>query len=445
MRRTWLPAMVALLVSPGTLLGQVEQAPPDVLVETIRAAYSRRPTADEVTVRVRSAGTQTTESFIVRIDPGTGFETPARVLLELGSLRVHIAGRELTAVHTSVPGLYYRATLAGPPTPATLAAVMPPIPAPQLAMACSAPGSAAALTTYTPRVDWSAGVIDSSGRVSTATLRGHSEGAPVVLTASMPAGRITGFATTTPGHPAEMTIELTMRPVDPGEPTAWAIGTEGRERVESMTQLRPAPASNRPLSPGDAVPDIVFQQRDFSLWNLWKGVGQSPRPLALVMFRSGPAERAEGASADARAGWSVLRAVGLGQTAPGEPPAKPIDLSMVGALVMELGQFSAQQWDAEQQRWGAAPGREQAGPPGGTGEPLLWSNSAAHSIDRFDPRAGAVIALVSPERKLIRTVVLDGRAGEPVALAAELRAALAPAPPPPAPAEPEHPSPVSPP
>ncbi len=37
------------------------------------------------------------------------------------------------------------------------------------------------------------------------------------------------------------TVDLAFTPIAPGDPATWAIEVKGRRRVESLTQLRPAP------------------------------------------------------------------------------------------------------------------------------------------------------------------------------------------------------------
>ena len=55
-------------------------------------------------------------------------------------------------------------------------------------------------------------------------------------------GRVVKFTATIHGRSGDSTLELTSHSVDPGDPASWAIKTEGRERVASVSDLKPTPA-----------------------------------------------------------------------------------------------------------------------------------------------------------------------------------------------------------
>jgi hypothetical protein len=152
--------MIAAFLVATVALAQPEPVPPDIILETIRAAYQGKPVAEEVKVEAVSKASRDgrADRFTIRIDPGPG-PTPARVFLDLGRLNVSIAGTELTAINSSAPGVYYSVTLPGPPTPRTLAKVLPPIPAPQLAFACRDQELQRELTPYTAGITWANGAV----------------------------------------------------------------------------------------------------------------------------------------------------------------------------------------------------------------------------------------------------------------------------------------------
>src|SRR5262249_40825681 len=139
---------------------------------------------------------------------------------------------------------------------------------------------------------------------------------------------------------------------------AWPINTAGRERVASLSDLKPAPPQAGPFPPGATVSDLTFQTRDFQAWSLARALAKPPaRPLALLLYRTRPPEPPQAPASHARPARPVLRDLQLGKSAPGEPAAMPLDFSSAAAMVLELGQFTQARWDHEQQQW------ESASPP----------------------------------------------------------------------------------
>lgn len=251
-------AALVLALGPGASAQPprpIEPVPPEVVLETIRAAYTKRPIADEVVVHVKGArGVERTESLVVRIDPGaTPGSAPERVLIELGVLKVCITGRDLVAVSTQSPDRYFQARLDGPPTAKTLASVLPPIPVPQLALAGADAELRSDLTPYTTGVAWSAAAIDSAARPAMAGLSGSSRAGPVSLTVVAASGRLSKLSATIGGRDGETALDLTIRPVDAGDPASWLPGIEGRRRVGTLAELRAPPPA--PGSTGGRKPD----------------------------------------------------------------------------------------------------------------------------------------------------------------------------------------------
>jgi hypothetical protein len=428
-----------LMLTPVTAPAQPrplppERIPPEAILETIRSAYDKKPTADEVKVTLYKAGhaprlpsdTLASDTFVVRIDPGPpGSTVPVRLFLDFGALRVLVGGGKLTAVNPAVPGRYYQTKLAGPLTPQSLNKVLPPTPIPELALACADPASLASFTPYTPGVTWTAATIDPSAR--SATMTGASSVGPIVLGANPTTGRLTKVVATIKGaRGGDTTLDLAITPTDAGSPASWTISIEGRQRVNSLAELRSPPPSSAHISARQPLPDFTLQRTDSTAWSLHRALSEPPAiPMAFILYRANPAERLGPASRDARAAAAVVRAVQFGQTSPGEPPATPRDLKLAAALVMDLGQFNRAALDEEQRLWQfEAAGRSPDAQPVPAPE-LLWANSAPQSIDRFDGAAGAVLLLIAADRTLLRVFPLDGRAAEPASLAADLRQAVA--------------------
>jgi hypothetical protein len=404
-----------------------ESVPPEVLLETIRSAYDKKPTADEVKVTLLkgSHSPVASDTFIIRIDPGTSGPAPARVFIDFGTLRVVAASGEVTAANELVPGKYFQSTLSGPITPRSLAKVIPPTPIPELALVSSDHAVVADLTPYTSHVTWTSATIDASAR--TAMLVGTSSAGPIALTVNPTTGRLSRLTATIHGQGGETTLDLVITPADLGNPGSWGIPVEGRERVKSLADLRTPQASAQPASVGQPVPDLSAQRTDFSPWSVHRALADPPAiPLALILYRATPPERLEAASRDARAGAAVIRAVQFGQTSPGDPPAAPVDLKLAAAVAMELGQFSRAAFDREQGQWQSAAATRSADAHPVASPELLWANSVAQSIDRFDSKSGSILLLIAPDRKLLSVIPLDGRAADPAGLARDVRAALRP-------------------
>jgi hypothetical protein len=431
--RTIVCFAVLILIAPRLAMAQglgpqPEAVPVDVTLDDLYAAYAQ-PTAEEMTVRVRGPqGPERNDTLVVRVDPGDDAGRPRRLLLELGQLRVFAEGGKLRAINSNVPSKYFEAPFDGPLTPAAIAGLLPPLPLPQLELATTPRASGFhAPTPYTTGITWSEALAQATVRPHTMTLTGSGPTSTVTVAAHLASARLIRISATIRGRDGETAMELACRPLEPGDPATWALPIDGREPVRSLTELRPTAAKAQgQIAPGEVVPEMSFSRPDLSAWTLSSALGGAPgteesaKPLALILFRH---TAGESRLKDAIAGSSALRSIrsGAGHTQPDpETPA----FGTAAAIIIELGEFSREKWDGAGQEWAvAAPG--DAPPP--TGE-LLWAPSAAQTIDRFLPEAGAVIVVIGPDRVLRGTVRLDGRASDATAIAAELRALLRPAP-----------------
>jgi hypothetical protein len=445
MRRIILrPLMIALLAAvivpapawprqPGVPAPEQVTLPVEVALDDLHAAYAK-PTAEEMTIKLRTPqGSERNESITVRIDPGEPGVAggPRRVHLELGTLRILLGDGKFVAINTGVPGRYFEKPMKGPPTPAALAELLPPIPLPQLELAAGKPGFSRP-TPYTPDVQWNGATADPAARPRVMVISGQGPAGPVTLTANVESGRLTRIQGTIRGREGDTTLDLACRTLDPGDPASWSINTEGREKVAALTDLRPPPPKPpSQIMAGQAVPEMSYARPDLSAWTVpgvaidqGAGPDAGASPLALVLFR-GPAapERAAVIARDAQAGWAVLRALQLGQSIPGQEgtAAEQIRFASAAAIVIEIADFSRERWGDAQVAWNAAAGTTE---PGADGQELMWASSGQQTIDRFQPGAGAVIAVIGPDRILRGVVGLDGRSLEPQRIAAEVRALL---------------------
>lgn len=421
--------LIAARPAAGQGLGpQPVSVPVAVTLDDLYAAYAQ-PTAEEVTVRIRGPqGPERNDTLVVRVDPGDDAGRPRRLLLELGQLRVFAEGGKLRAVNTNVPSKYFEASFEGPLTPAAIAGLLPPLPLPQLELATTPrAGGFRAPTPYTSGITWSEALAQATVRPHTMTLTGSGPASTVTVTAHLGSARLIRISATIRGRDGETAMELACRPLEPGDPATWAPSIDGREPVRSLTELRPTPAKAQgQIVPGEVVPELSFSRPDLSAWTLSSALGGAPgmeesaRPLALVLFRhAGGESRLK----DAVAGSTALRSIRSGAAHP-QPDPEPPAFGTAAAIVIELGEFSREKWDSAAREWAASiPGDAQ--PPAGE---LLWAPSAAQTIDRFLPDAGAIIVVIGPDRVLRGAVRLDGRSSDAASIAAELRALLRPAP-----------------
>jgi hypothetical protein len=235
--------LCALAVQPPQV-PKPDPLPVDVALEAAMDAYSRKPCADEMTVKFRGPGAeQRSDRFVIRLEPGeTPRSGPRRMFLDLGQLKIFADHGTLTAINASAPGKYVQKEYKEPLTPATLAAFMPPVPLPQLALAENDLKHARSLTPYTPDVGWTSIEADTAAKPPTALIQGSGPSCSSALTLNADTGRLLKLTATIHGRAGDSTLEMTSHPVDPGEPASWAIKTDGRERVESVADLKPTPA-----------------------------------------------------------------------------------------------------------------------------------------------------------------------------------------------------------
>jgi hypothetical protein len=382
-----------------------EPVPIEIALHDLHDAYSGT-TADLVHVRFRTpAGAERSDELVVRLHA-----TPAglqRALLEMGPLRLFAGGGSVVLVNNNVPGKYVQRDYTGPLTAAALADLTPPLIAPELPLALGEAFTAP--TPYTAGVTWAAAAIDTSIRGRFLKLSGSTPASQVVVSANPDTGRLARLTAALQSGDGASTLDLAIRPVQPGDPDSWSINTAGRTRVKSLADLKPSSAPPAgAVQPGQPVPDLVFSNPDHSKWSIHTALAATPTPppLALILFRS-PAIPEQGA--DAFRGAVAARAALQSLTDRYTPAA---------AVVVELADFTPAKWEDAQRAWSAAAA------PSKPAAPLLWAPSAAQTIDRFAPGAQSLLIVVNPDRTLRAAIRLDGRSSDPAGLTQEIRSAL---------------------
>jgi hypothetical protein len=375
--------------------------PPQMVIDDLRESYAGI-IAEEVEVRYRAPQAPVrTEMFTVRMapgdDPGRG---PARLRLELGPLRIVYAGGQMTAVSQSAPEFYFRQRYEGPISPSLLARTLPPLPVPQLALAAGNDVAFSAPSVYTPSVGWVSASLDADARPALMTMIGTGPGGNVEIIANADTARLMRVLLQVRAAGAEAAMELSMRPVDPGDPEQWLIDTAGRTPVSSLSQLRPQVRTG-PLTPGRDVPDIGFTASDNTRWSLYSALrasgaaaapGREPAPVALILFRLPIGE--EETRAQLRQAAAALQAVRAQQQS-----GRVFDVAVAG--VTQLGDFNPDRVGAARAAWNNMQ-------TGAGSTDLLLGYSSSQNLDLFDPDAWAALVLIGGDRRLQRVVRIDG-------------------------------------
>src|SRR5690606_30742398 len=121
-------------------------------------------------------------------------------------------------------------------------------------------------TFYTPDINWISATLNPDLRPAIMTMIGTGPSGNAEIIANAETSRLMRILVEIRAGELQAPLELTMRPIDPGNPAEWAIDTEGRTQVDSLAALRPA---SRPtiLEPGREVPDIGFTAPDNTRWS----------------------------------------------------------------------------------------------------------------------------------------------------------------------------------
>jgi hypothetical protein len=286
--RALVAGLVALVVVSGAdAQGQrvAEPIEPGLALLAATVTYTADPFAERVRVYVGPRPWEgRSESAVVRCDPAR-----QRVRLELGMLEVYLAEGQMVAVRRDNP----RDVLVGayqlPLTMVTLADLLPPIPAPGLALALDE--DLDALAPYLPIRAWRRAELDPAG---VTTLEGELAGGGQITAQLERSGRV-GDIVAQVGEDRWVSIQASAAPA--GDPAQWVIDPRGRRRVQSLADLAPA----RALRPGDAAPDLFFVDGKGQPWRLSEALEAGP--VAVVLVRAGR----EGAMEAGRAGIEALR------------------------------------------------------------------------------------------------------------------------------------------
>jgi hypothetical protein len=391
----------AVVMGAGAVLAQPDPPPlsPAAVLAQVRSAHRAGPIADEVTVQLTLGPRRTrSASLVVRVDA----RDPAAPLFRIEF--------DSASVEPSLVAVYAASTLAAANSDnendrwivespglslSDILAHLPPIPVPELRLALDADDRFDQPTPYTPDVNWFSAELSPAPRPSAPSwivLRGQSSAGPVQAAFDASTLRFRSFHAELHNGTTELTLDLSAKPVDPGDPATWRLTTAGRRTVASLSDLAPQRA---PIPVGDFVPDLSCTHANGSVWSLYQALTVLPAPapgapapaVALVLFRtSGDDVALASGEASARLALSALRQAAS--------PAVPLETHLIAAI--DLAAYG-EQWPALQQRWGAEAAAGLA--PG-------WATPST-TIDRYVPAARAALVLIAPDRRLLAVTTLD--------------------------------------
>ncbi|MFA6043470.1 MAG: hypothetical protein WC718_00675 [Phycisphaerales bacterium] len=387
-------------------------------LDAVRAAYSNRAFTERESVTLRPLqGTPRTSRLSLLVDRGDGsLLHPPRVVLKLGvQLHVEALGTRLRAINLQNKQLMYEATLSGPPSPDTLAKVIPASPLPQLAWALSpdAPADAATL-----RVDPVGTVTwlraDKHPEENETVLQGMSPRGPVEMSIDSRSGRLLRLLAAISDDGTR--IEIRTEPADAPDAQGWDIDPAGRTLVKSISELREAPAD---AQLGARAPGLGLMTPTLTAWDLGGSLremlahptqaGSGPAYIALVMFK---ASARDAAASDAALETTVAVNAIKKELDRRRQQGKPstIRLLVRPVAVLELSDVQPAGIKALEETWSHA------------GEALLWTSGGQGLLDRFSPQASVVVALIDPDQILAGKLVVDPANHGADAVATDFRA-----------------------
>lgn len=438
-----LSALAIVTSAPRAALA-AEPVDPSLILSTMRESLTRAPLAERVRVTIKPLGKASrSDEFLVKVNPGKKPDhADASLWIELGDLRVYAGDGRLVAVHLGDETSCYTIQYGGPLRPDTLRKLLPPIPAPLLALVLpddpdAAPNVSTGLTPYTPTITWRSADASGAPGSEVVTMTGTREPFPgehpqpedtrVTMTIDARTSRPTRFTSFLPDA-AELKLEFT--PTVPGNPAAWPIRIEARQQVASLTDLRPRVGD---AAAAHVVPELTLLDASWTSWDyhsvLRKHPGidaPTPTHLALVFVRENAKDTFGAPSADAKAAEEELRKIEaeLNSAPPGKETSPGVRLVHVVVPVMLTMDDTSRRKVENAVRLRESTAAGAGGGGGGGGGNIIWAASPERTIERFAPGAAGVAVFIRADNSLAGIVLLDGRAKDPKSLRADFRQAL---------------------
>ncbi len=405
------PAQPADLFGSGAGTAEEKAARAKDVVAAVARHYRSDRSEERLAVRAADADRRETQTEVLwRFDPGKPTTRTLRV--ELGTLHVYAHGERLIAVHALNTGTYFEAALPGGVTAESLRHVIPSLPFPQAAWALE-DASAGTVGEVLAQTSWES-TRSMPMPAGAGTVRGvHASGAVfgTCIVNELGVARLSAWAMPARAGTA-LRLMLDCEPLAASDPSSWVIPTQGRRRVESLGELRPAEPA---LGPGRRLPAMGLMTATLSSWPLadaLRTAADGPlnapdeaRPTdtfaVLVLHRPGAA----GAAEQTRAAAVELRKDLDRQRAGGRTTLPRFFVRVV--CVLELAEVNDPNGVRVQAAKQPLPTTEPST------EPLFCAGGKA-LMDSFTPGAEVLAVVVDADEKIRAIVPVpgDGEIGE---------------------------------
>jgi hypothetical protein len=216
---------------------------PAAVIERMRKYYAERAIAEEITLRVTSAGQTQGDRIVFRHVPGVGMR------LEMGAINAVLDAAGLSAEHRANRAVYFRATTVDGDALATLRRSLPPMPIVQPTLALSKHPDADGMSPFLVGVRWTDAKTYLEAKPPSTVLVGQSGHARGVIVSDAQSGAV--ISVTTWLDDGATVIEARSAGLDAPVSEDLAFDAAGREPSDRITSLAPSSADVRI---GDALP-----------------------------------------------------------------------------------------------------------------------------------------------------------------------------------------------
>lgn len=389
-------------------------------LDALRTAYSSRTITERESVTLRPLqGAYRTSRLSMLVDRGDGsLLHPPRVVLRLGAqMQVEAIGERVRVISLQNKQLMFEAKPGGPPSPESLAKVIPALPLPQLAWAMSRDGPAEGTTLRVDPVGMVTWVrADKHPAENETVLQGLSPRGPVEMSIDSRTGRLVRLLAAISEDGTR--VEIRTEPAPPPDAPGWEIDPVGRTLVKAISELREAPAD---AQMGARAPGLGLMTPSLTAWDVSGALremlagptqaGNGPAYIALVMFK---ASAGDGAVSDAALGATVainsVKREFDRRRQQGNPST--IRLMVRAVAVLELTDVQPAGIRALEEAWKQA------------GEDIVWTSGGQGLLDRFSPQASVVAVLIDPDQILAGKLIVDPADQGADAVATEFRAIM---------------------
>lgn len=261
------------LASPTTLAQPEDHThvpmDPGAICDALRQSYTSHSLEERIIVSVTRNGVTRTEPIIMRLWPRPLRKDPPGVQLILGPLTVWTDSDTLFAIHQRNDAAYFSQPIGKDGPLAAIRSAMPPIPAPDVALALGAGPGCPTDLPYAPAIRWTDAVVNAEAHPAQAHLVGKGgegdSGVTVELTADLEPPALRSFVIENKGEDLRIEGQVRRSPELKASPI---MDVSNRQRVATLAELVPGEPVIRigdilpammvhpvgPASPGVAAP-----------------------------------------------------------------------------------------------------------------------------------------------------------------------------------------------